>query len=51
MIDSENLTSATILVADAYSEICQTSKMERFANVINSLNLLTIFAKCSILDV
>ena len=32
---------------EVYSESCQTSKMERFAKI----KLLTILAKCSILDV
>ena len=38
-------------MTDAYSEICQTSEMEHFGNVIKGLNPLTIFAKCPILDV
>ena len=37
--------------AEAYSEPCQTSKMERFAKIINSFQPLTTFAKRSILDV
>ena len=37
--------------AYAYSEICQTSKMERFVKVINSLNPWAIFAKHSILNI
>ena len=35
----------------AHSELCQTSKMERFANVHNGWMQLTIFANCSILDI
>ena len=51
MIDSHYLTSATIQMADAYSEICQTTKMERFVKIINGLNPRAIFAKRSILDI
>ena len=36
---------------EAYSEACQTSKMELFAKTINGWKSLTIFAKISILDV
>ena len=35
----------------AYSEPCQTSNMEVFAEIGNSFQLLTIFSKSSILDV
>ena len=34
-----------------YSEPYQTSKMERFARVVNAFKPLTIFAERSILDV
>ena len=51
MINSHYLTRATIQMANVYSEIFQTSKMEHFVKVINCLNSSTIFAKCSILDV
>ena len=37
--------------AETYSEICQTSKLERFAQIINSIYSLTIFEKRFILDV
>ena len=37
--------------SQAYSEPCQTSKMECFEEVVNSWKLLTYFAKLSILDV
>ena len=37
--------------AEAYSEICQTSKLERCAQIINSFYLLTIFEKRFILYV
>ena len=36
---------------EAYSGHCQTSKMERFAKIINDLKPLNILAKSSILDV
>ena len=35
----------------AYSEPYQQYKMERFAKIINGFQLLTIFAKQSLLDV
>ena len=35
----------------AYSGPCQTSKMECFAKIANTIQALTIFAKGSILDV
>ena len=37
--------------AETYSEICQPSKLERFAQIINSIYSLTIFEKRFILDV
>ena len=36
---------------EAYLEPCQKSKMERFMKIFNVFQPLTIFAKCSILDV
>ena len=36
---------------EAYLDACQTSKMERFAKIVNGWIPFTIFAKCSILDV
>ena len=38
-------------IAEAYSEPYQTSKMERFAKIVNGFQPLTIFGKRSILDV
>ena len=35
----------------AYSEACHTSKMERFVKIVNNFQLLTVFVKCSTLDV
>ena len=37
--------------SDVHSEPSQTSKMESFVKIDNSFQLLTFFAKCSILDV
>ena len=37
--------------SEAYSEHCQTSKMERFEKIIEDFEPLTIFAKRSILYV
>ena len=36
---------------EAYSEPCQTSKIELFAKIVNGFQPLTIFAKSSVLDV
>ena len=36
---------------EAYTEPCQTSRIELFAKRVNGLKPLTIFAKSSILDV
>ena len=36
---------------EAYSGQCQTSKMDRFAEIVNNLLPLTISAKRSILDI
>ena len=36
--------------SEAYSEPCQTSKMDRFAKMVRSFYPLTIFVKRSILD-
>ena len=38
-------------IAEAYSELCQTSKMERFTEIVNGFQPFTIFAKISIVDV
>ena len=37
--------------AETYSELCQTSKVELLAKIINRISLLTIFIKSSNLDV
>ena len=39
------------LQRQAYSERCQTSKMETYVKIVNGLKLLIVFAKKSILDV
>ena len=35
----------------AYSKPCQSSKIERFVKIVNGFKPLTIFARCSVLDV
>ena len=37
--------------AEAYSEPCQTSKMELFAKIVTSFRAPTVFSKNSILNV
>ena len=37
--------------SEVYSQLCQTSKMERFAKVVNSRKLLTVYGKRLIVDV
>ena len=36
---------------EAHSELCQRSRMKRFAELVNKAKLLTVFEKRSILDV
>ena len=50
-IREKSLKILEVCNTEAYSESCQASKMDSFAETINSLNSLTIFAKVSILDV
>ena len=38
------------IIPKAYSEPCQTSKMERFAKIVNRFHPLTFFGKRSNLD-
>ena len=48
----KNKTSLTLKAnLEAYSEPCQTSKMEISAKIVNSFLFFTSFAKSSILDV
>ena len=44
------LEEALIFITGVYSELCQRSKMRRFAKIVKNYKLLTIFAKCSILE-
>ena len=39
------------MIPETYSEPYQRSQMECIAKIVNTKNLVTIFAKCSILDV
>ena len=41
-------TTKNLSKAEAYSESCQTSKMEYFVKILNSYKPLTIFVKHSI---
>lgn len=45
------VVSEHLQVSEVYSESVQTYKMELFAEMINSFQLLTVFAKSSLLDV
>ena len=38
-------------LTETYSELCQTSKVERFADIVNDFYPLITYAKRSILDV
>ena len=38
-------------ITQAYSEPSQKSQMEYFAKIVNDMKPLTIFVKCSFLDV
>ena len=40
-----------LMLTEAYSEPCQTSKMELFEKKVNSFQPLTIFARILFLDV
>ena len=40
-----------VLSTEAYSEACQTSKVELFAKLVTGFQPLNVFRKCSILDV
>ena len=45
MIISEKMHEFLIRLAEAYSEPCQTSKMEHFAKIVNGLKSFTILGK------
>ena len=44
------LEEALIFITGVYSELCQRSKMRRFVKIVKNYKLLTVFAKCSILE-
>ena len=48
---NEKYIEVLIFIAEVYSELCQTTKMKRFTKIVINYESLTIFAKCSILDV
>ena len=45
------VNSSKKLTSQTYPETCQTSEMKRFVKIVNSFMPLTLFAKCSTLDV
>ena len=47
----EKYQEEVLIFTKAYLKPCQTSKMERFAKLVNGYRLFTIFEKCSFLDV
>ena len=47
---SNSFKNETSVTLEAYSELCQTSKMEVFTKIVNGFSFLTIFAKSSISD-
>ena len=49
-VTQKNAPIIWFLIAEACLELCQTSKMERFAKVVNVWKPLNIFTKRSILD-
>ena len=49
--NSPNYRYYVLFKTEAYSEPCQTSKMERSAKIVNGLKALTTLAKRFILDV
>ena len=40
-----------MIESEAYSELCQTSKAEYFAKIVNGLKKITIFKRNSILEI
>ena len=40
-----------MIESEAYSEICQTSKVESFAKIVNGFKKITIFNRNSILEI
>ena len=47
---SGHVINVFVVHAEAYSETCQTSKMELFATIVNGFQPLNISAKSSFLD-
>ena len=40
-----------MIESEAYSELCQTSKVESFANLANGFKKITIFKRNSVLEI
>ena len=40
-----------MIESEAYSELCQTSKVESFAEIVNSFKKITIFKRNSVLEI
>ena len=50
-VDIEHIFFQSVLNPETYLKLCQTSKMELYANMVNGCQLLTIFPKDFILDI
>ena len=50
-LDTWHYTGFCLYIPETYTEPCKVSVMEHFAKIVTSFQLLTIFAKRSILDV
>ena len=40
-----------MIESEAYSELCQTSKVESFAKIVNGFKKMTIFKRNSVLEI
>ena len=40
-----------MIESEAYSELCQTSKVEFFAEIVNGFKKITIFQRNSVLEI
>ena len=40
-----------MIESEAYSELCQTSKVESFAKIVNGFKKITIFKRNSVLEI
>ena len=40
-----------MIESEAYSELCQTSKVEYFAEIVNGFKKITIFKRNSVLEI